>query len=75
MDGYFVGRVKDEPHRADVVRAATGEELTGPDGGYDSWDGPFTKHGAYAAASESGRHVTEAEPGCGECADAGLVPA
>lgn len=70
MTKFFIGYVKDEPDRADVVRADHGDELTGPEGGYDSFDGPFDDlHDAYGAARDSGQHVTTPVAGCVGCAE------
>lgn len=69
MTKYFLGYVKDEPERVDVVQATSIEDLTGPEGGYDSADGPFTRHQAYAETRSQGEHVTVAVAGCDECAD------
>lgn len=69
MTKYFIGYVKDEPDRADVVAADSLEDVTGPEGGYDSADGPFTKHQAYAETRTEGDHVTRGVAGCHECED------
>ncbi len=69
MTKYFIGYAKDDPELADVVAANSVEDLLGPNGGYDSADGPFTKHEAYAETRRSGEHVTVAAPDCDECAD------
>ena len=69
MTKYFLGYTKDDPDRADVCVAESGDQLTGPEGGYDSWDGPFTKHEAYAESRTSGEHVTIGVADCPECED------